>query len=253
MLRVKEVITMKLTNLMCSLLLSFTCVFSFGQKITSVSIVTDEWENCTNANFTGLYFDIIRAVFDQDKIEISIKIEPYARSIVDVTSKKADMLIGAYKGELSSVLYPKWHLSADDVVACFVKGSINSWNGEKTLEGKRVSWIREYNYDKYILVKMNPLVVDKRENAINLLLKKRTDIFIDNRFDITATIKDMGLDAGQFDLRLIKYLNLYVCFTDNEKGKSLAATWDKNMEKLLKSNKIKPLFEEWGMLVNYNF
>jgi polar amino acid transport system substrate-binding protein len=244
---------MNRTNLIYILILSFICVFSFGQKITSINIVTDEWENCTNANFTGLYFDVIRAVFDQDKIAISIKIEPYSRSIDDVTAKKADMLIGAYKDELSSVLYPKWHLSADDVVACFMKGSITSWNGEKTLEGKRVSWIREYDYDKYIPVKMNPIVVDKRENAINLLVKKRTDIFIDNRYDITATIEGMGLDVGQFDLRLIKYLNLYACFTDNEKGKALAATWDKNMEKLLKSNKIKPLFEEWGMLANYNF
>lgn len=234
-------------------ILSILCIFSFGQKITSVNIVTEEWENCSNADFSGLYFDVIRAVFEPEKISLSIKIEPYARTIDDVTAKKADMMIGAYKGELTSVIYPKWHLSSDDVTACLVKGSIKSWNGEKSLEGKRVAWMREYDYDKYIPVKMNLTVVDKRENAFNLLLKNRIDVFIDNRYDIGATIEEMGLGSEQFDVRLVKYLNLYVCFADTEKGKALAAIWDANMEKLVKANKIKPIFEEWEMLANFNF
>jgi polar amino acid transport system substrate-binding protein len=233
--------------------LIFFCAFSFGQKITSFQIVTEEWEDCTNADLTGLYFDVIRAVFEPEKIAFSVKIEPYARTIDDVTGKKADMLIGAYKNELKSVIYPKWHLSADDVVACFVKGSIKGYSGEKSLEGKKVAWIREYSYDEYISVKMIPVIVDKRENAINLLLKNRADIFLDAAYDIKDTIATMGLDAAKFELHLIKYLNLYTCFADTARGKALAVLWDANMEKLLKADKIKPIFEEWDMLDNYNY
>jgi polar amino acid transport system substrate-binding protein len=244
---------MKLTYFIFIISIMLVPFSAYSEKIDSINIATEEWEDCTNSDLTGLYFDIIRAVYDPEKIKLNAKILPYARSVEEVKSKKADAFIGSYINEVKSVLYPKWHFSADDVEACFLAGSGKSWAGEKTLAGKKVAWLREYNYDKYLAPALSPVIVDKRENAINLLLKNRIDYYLDAKSDIEATIEEMGLDRKKFDIRLIKYLNLYVCFADTPKGKSLRTIWDKNMEKLIKSGMLKPIFEKWDSLDLYNY
>jgi polar amino acid transport system substrate-binding protein len=226
----------------------------FSADIKSIDIVTDEWENCTNKDGTGLYIDILKEVFQPEGITVNVKFEPYSKAIETLSKGKADLTIGTYKDEVENAVYPKWHFGADDVVACFMKGKIKNWAGEKSLEGKKVVWMREYDYNEYISVKMEELEnVDKRESGINLILKDRADFFLDNQTDLLKTIKSMNLDITKFEIKLVKYIDLYMCFANNDRGKQLASIWDKNFQKLLNSGKIKELFKKWGMLFTYNF
>ena len=76
---------------------------------------------------------------------------------------------------------------------------------------------------------------------------------LDNPWDTTATIEEMKLDMKQFDLKVIKYLDLFLAFSGTEKGRALAKIWDKNMKKLIDSGKLKALFEEYDMASVYHF
>jgi polar amino acid transport system substrate-binding protein len=226
---------------------------AFSQKITSINLVTEEWEDCTNADGSGLYFDIFRAVFEPEGIKVAYQFMPYARSVETVQAKKADAVVGTYKDEVEGAVYPKWHFSADDVSALTLKGGPVKIANEKSLQGKRVAWLRGYDYDDYIDQKMTVTVLDKRENAVNMLLRKRIDVFLDNPWDTTATIEEMKLDMKQFDLKVIKYLDLFLAFSGTEKGRALAKIWDKNIKKLIDSGKLKALFEEYDMASVYHF
>lgn len=225
----------------------------FGQNITSISIVTEEWEDCTNADGSGLYFDIIRAVFEPEKIKVSFQLMPYARAVETVQGKKADAVVGTYADEVDGAVYPKWHFSADDVSALTLKGGPVKIADEKSLAGKRVAWLRGYDYGDYIDQKMTVTVLDKRDNAINMLLRKRIDVFLDNPWDTAATIEEMKLDMDKFDLKVIKYLDLYTAFAGTDKGRALARIWDRNFKKLLDSGKLKSLFEKYDMMDVYHF
>jgi len=86
-----------------------------------------------------------------------------------------------------------------------------------------------------------------------MLMRNRIDVFLDNPWDTTATLEEMGLELAQFDLRVIKYLDLYLAFADTEWGGELAKIWDKNFKKLLDSGKILELFEEYEMTDVYHF
>jgi polar amino acid transport system substrate-binding protein len=218
----------------------------------SIYVVTEEWEDCTNKDETGLYFDIIREVFSPSHT-IKIGIMPYTQSIKKVQDKNADMFLGSYLDEVTKVIYPKWHFAADDVTVLYLKDSVKKWDGEKSLEGKKVAWIRGYTFNDYIKVKMNVFLQDKRDLAINLLTKKRVDFFIDNLYDIEATIRDLKLDMNKFKTELIMHLDLFIGFSDTDKGKALSAYWDREFEKKVKSGKIRELFKKWDMIYDYDF
>jgi polar amino acid transport system substrate-binding protein len=200
-----------------------------------------------------LYFDILRAVYEPAGYKVQTAIMPYATAVKKVQDKTADIVVGPYADEVEGVIYPKWHFSADDVTALILKDQEAAWKGEKGLTGKKVAWIRGYDFDQYLDAKMVSTLVDKRENAINLLTKKRIDVFLDNQYDIAATLEEMKLDPAQFSTKLVKYLDLFMCFPKSAKGKELAAIWDPAFEKLVRKGTIKSLFEKWDMMGIYNF
>jgi len=234
------------------ILFLFITIFSFAQTKELV-LVSDEWEDCTNPDGTGLYFDIIKLIFENSGYKLNINIMPYTQSVKKVQDQAADMVVGVYINEVDNLIFPQFQLSADDVTALFLKDNAVKWEGVNNLTDKNVAWMRGYNFDKYIKVKMNIIQLDKRDLAVNMLLKKRIDYFIDNIYDIEETLDSMNVNSDLFETKLVKFLNLYVCFVNNDKGKKLAQIWDQEMKKLVAKGTIKKLFAEWEMTYNYNF
>ncbi|HNZ26468.1 MAG TPA: transporter substrate-binding domain-containing protein [Spirochaetota bacterium] len=217
----------------------------------TVKIVTEEWEDFTNADGTGIYFDIFREVFEKNGYTLDISIMKYIQAKKRIQSGESDVVLGVYEGEETGMIFPKYHFSADDVTVWYLKG--RSYKNEKSLENKKVGWIRGYDYEKYININMNIQKLDTRESGVNMLLKKRLDYFIDNIYDVELAIENLGLDSKNFETKLIKFLNLYPCFANNDKGATLSKIWDREMSKLVKSGKIKELHKEYDVLYNYNF
>ena len=109
----------------------------FAQTGKTIKIVTEEWEKCTNADGSGLYFDIIRAVFEPEGVKVSLQLMPYARAVETFQAKKADAVVGTYADEVDDAVYPKWHFAADDVSTLILKGGTIKIVGEESLKGKR--------------------------------------------------------------------------------------------------------------------
>jgi len=225
----------------------------------TILVVTESWQNGTNVDGTGLYFDIIRAIYEPKGYTVKYKIMPYNRSTNLVKKGDADIVIGVYAGELDGVLFPKWHFSSDLISAFFLKGS--SWEGEKSLNNKKVVWMRGYSYDSYISTPMKFSEVDDRAIALQLLKSKRIDYFLDSPDDTLDFIKSSSsskspklvFTPSDFEVKKVKALNMYTCFVKSEKGAHLVKLWDKEIQKLISSGKIKELFKKWDQIDYYNF
>lgn len=141
----KEIILISL-----SLLLSLSV--SAELKNDTIFFVTEAWEEATNSDGTGIYWEMLRKIYNPKGIKIAFTIVPYERSIKMVQNKKADVAIGSYENEVENVIYPKWHFDADIVTAFFKSKNIPVWNGEKSMSGKKVVWVRGYAYDEYLKI-----------------------------------------------------------------------------------------------------
>ncbi|PCI28319.1 MAG: hypothetical protein COB67_06625 [SAR324 cluster bacterium] len=233
--------------LLASLIFCFTFTAAAQAKIKSINFASEYWEEATEKDGTGLYWEIFRMVYKLEEIELKFKIYPYARAMKMVRNKEVDASVGSYAGEFDDVLYSELPFDLDVTSIVYLKSKGIKWEGEKTIAGKKVGWIRDYVYDEYISVKVKKRELNKRKQAYRMLEKGRLDFFMDSLIDVSIQMQKKYIKAEKFQVETFSQGNLYLVFADNKRGAELKAVYDKNMPKLVKSGKIKALFEKWGV------
>jgi polar amino acid transport system substrate-binding protein len=228
--------------LMCAGLLA-------AQDLKTIEVASDEWADCTLKDGSGLYFDVMRMVFDASKL--SIKIVPFARSVQMLETGKTDVCVGVYQGDVSKGIYPKYPLDFDDLTVMMLNAKTSGYAGEASLKDKKVAWIIDYAYDKYLNVPIKLTEVSDTASGIKMLQSGRVDYYIETKSTIGPALKTLGIAEKDFHLDTVKWVKLYLAFSKNEKGQALQALWDKRMPVLFKSGQLKKAFDKWGFQESY--
>ena len=236
---------------------AFSILFLFtlhlhAQSISQILVVSEVWEDCTNEDGSGLYYDILRAVYEPEGIGVTTKAVPYVRSTVMVQTGKADVVVGSYIDEIGNVTYPEKYFDADDVSAMFLKRNESSWTGESGLRDKKCSYIRGYEMNEYIDVPIQVYEVDDREAALKMLSAGRIDYFLDNYAELETALEENPSYNGQVTIESIKNLYLYMGFQNNASGKKLAEIWDTRIEEMKSSGELYQIYDEWDSGDWYN-
>jgi len=230
-------------------LISLICFYALtaiaGEKITTIKLASEEWEKVTEKKGKGLYWDIFRMVYNPVGIDLKTKLVPYTRSMNLAKKKKVDAAVAAYVDEVENVLYSKLPFDSDITSVVFLKNKVKEWKGESSLVGKKVGWIRGYEFDEYLSVKIKKREINKRKQAFSMLEKGRIDFFMDAMVDLQLELAKGYMDAPKYQIKVIKRLNLYLVFAKNKRGEALKKIYDERMPQLVKSGKIKQLFDKW--------
>ncbi len=232
---------------LCLLLLTVTTGFATERE--TIFVVTESWAYCTQEDGTGLYFDLLRLVYEPLGMVLNTRIMPYSRAVATVSNKAADIVIGLYEEEAEGVIYPEVPFSADAITVLYKSPTV--FLGAESLEGKNVVFIRGYSYDAYILVPMQVNELASRDQAVNMILAGRADFFVDNYWDTTDTLLEMGLAMEEFHLRVLKLLPMYMVFADTEKGHRLAALFDEHFAERVRDGSVFALFQAYEMEEEY--
>ena len=236
--------------LLCSFFL-LCCLGSLQAKPNSIRVVSEEWQEHTNKDGSGLYWDIIRAVYEGKQINVDLATYPYKRTVHSVKTNSADAWVGSYRDEEAFAIYPKWHFDADVVVAIYKKEHFSQWNGEATIDGKKVGWIRGYDYDQYLTISLEKTEISTRKSGLGMLKKDRIDVFIDAKSLLEEEIQKPYIQNGfinlpEYEVKRVLQLNLFLGFANTNKGKELAKIWDQRFEAMLDSGEIRKLYAKWN-------
>ena len=211
---------------------AFTLLFIFqlqllsAQTLKEINVVSESWPSLTNKDGSGLYFDIVRMVYEPLNIKVKIKIYPYARASMMVDKKLADVWLGSYLDEEDYAIYPKYSFDQDVVTAMYKKEKFPSFKGLEDLRNKNVCWVRGYGYDKYIEVPMLKNERNDRKSILHSLQKDRFDFFLDDKYDMQEAITRLKFDTSGYSFVELLKFNLYPAFRDDAKGKELNAIWN---------------------------
>ncbi|OEE61823.1 hypothetical protein A1OO_12665 [Enterovibrio norvegicus FF-33] len=210
-----------------------------------IVIVSEAWEDATEKDGTGLYFDIMRKVFEPLGYKVKTLTTTYSRSIYLVQTQKMHAFLGSYIDEQEKVLYPYWHFDAEQVSAVYKASVIPKWTGEESLKGKTVGWVKGYDYNEYITTSVNVREVKSRRQGLTMVYSDRLDVLIDARSEIEEEFEQGYIDRNAFAVSNVTDLKLYPAFTNTTEGEELRMLYDQRFEVLLKSGELQAMFDEY--------
>ena len=218
------------------------------EDYTTIDIVTPSWENVTNKDGSGLYFDILRKIYDPYDIELKFTIVPWRRAVDMVKNKQSDTMLGGYYVVSDEVkdLFPRYPIGREVLAALIKKGPATVWEGKKSVAHKNVVWIRGYNYHKYLDVSTNGMEIDREAQGWKMVESGRADAYFENINFLNRYIKNEKVDMGQYEIHIISERPLFARFSNTPKSRKLIEIYDSRMPELLEQDEIRRLFDKWG-------
>ena len=226
--------------LLISLISLFSILFAVENK--EITIASESWDGATNEDGTGLYWDIMKTVYEPLGYTIIKKHTSFKESEEMIRSGKADMYLGSYKDEQEFALYPKYCFDQDIIVAVVRTDAIDTWKGKKSLTGLKVGWLRGYHFDKYMGIETRDEEFSNRNNAFKLLNREHLDAFIDVRRLLRPYIVKKDVDMENLTQKIILQLKVYPAFAKTKLGEELKNVWDKQMKRLIVTDEFKELY-----------
>lgn len=207
-----------------------------------IVLVSEQWNGYTEADGTGLGWDLMRELFEPAGVQVQARVEPYTRAVGLVQRGEADAWVGAYKNEVEGTLYPQWHYDVDEIYALSLASEPTPTL--HTLGSYRLAWVRGYEFEHYLpdIVHFNE--VARREPILNMLDHSRADLYIDAKPEISFILQQTK-EPERFRTTYLAAIPLYLSFANTARGRSLRILFDRRMAQLVRSGKLRPIFARW--------
>ncbi|AMN77441.1 substrate-binding periplasmic protein [Pseudomonas azotoformans] len=223
-------------------LCAFTSLVQAQDVPGKVMLASEEWNDYTNKDGSGLAWDVLRQVFEPAGITLQTRSVPYTRSVGLAQRGEVDGWVGSYRDEATGVLYSHWNFDSDHIYALGLASTPAPTVA--TLGNYRLAWVRGYKYEEYLPNVHRFNQIERRDGILPMLQHARADFYIDALTEAKYVLNQAD-DPSKFTLTHIAELPLYIGFADNERGRALMAVFDQRMAALVKSGELKAIFEHW--------
>lgn len=212
---------------------------------SQVRLASERWEDYTNADGTGIAWDILRKVFEPAGVKVLVSSVPYSRAIGLVKRGEADAWVGSYHEESDDNIYPRWHFDSDHIYALSLASK--PVPTPENLGQFKLSWVRGYDYQRYLPNIGNDYrEVQRREGILLMLERGRVDFYIDAQTEVEYVLDQAKEEErDQFRSTHIAELPLYLAFGKTDQGRALKELFDRRMDKLVADGELRGIFAQW--------
>lgn len=224
-----------------------------AQNIKEILIVSESWEDYTNEDGSGLYFDVARMIYEPLGIKVKTKIYPYSRSSQMVEKKIADAWLGSYIDEEDYAVYPHYYFDRDIITAMFKKEKYPNPIGLTSLENKDACWIRGYGLDEYLGVTVKVHERNDRKAILMSLEEDRFDFFLDDKYDMKDALEKNNFDTAKYNFVELLEVPLFPGFRNDGRGKELQAIWDRRFKILMQDGSFEKLYIKHDAIDDYRY
>lgn len=214
------------------------CIF-FCCKIPAkeLTIGVPEWQGYTNADGSGIYFDLIRSTFPDDSF--NIKIDSYNRTLANFHKNKLDIVVGVFREDIQQGIFPHWFLDTEAPTTAFYDPQQTQLTHLSDLEDLTVSWLRGYKFNNFIPYVTSPYLVNTLATGFELVAKNRVNVFIDYPYNVPEKYQQK-----LSQLEVVPSRHVYLVFKNDSSGQQLANQYDKMMLTLRDSGALADIFTE---------
>ena len=220
-----------------------------GNPLEKIISTSPSWQTFTNPDGTGLYHDILKAIFTPHKIKVIHQYTNATRGIYMVEKELADIYTCQTQGFTSpTLMLARYQMYENRFHAIFKKSTGHDFQGPASLDGKKVVWRRGYYKADEFKVKLIVFEADTGVSALDQVILGRADFYIDDQNLIKESIIGTTLffDNSAFRIEPVGKRAYYPVFKASEKGKQIMELYDRGMEELHRSGRLKTIFKKWG-------
>ena len=245
------------------LTLLILCQFSVAEEITykqvhisrehikTVTIVAPVWEGYTNGDGTGVYWDILRAIYEPLNIKVNTKNVPWNRAMKMVSKYRTfNAIVGEYRDTQENVLFPDYPIDVEFMSVITKKGAVEPFKGLTSFTGKRVGWIKDY--DVITEEKRDFELKEFRdlEQGLEMLNAGELDYVMDDWDEIAAIMAKYSLTTQEYSVdELREGKDIYAAFSDDNLSKELIAIYNERIPVLVKSGELAAIYKKWDTAV----
>ncbi|WP_316897937.1 transporter substrate-binding domain-containing protein [Pseudodesulfovibrio indicus] len=235
-------------TVLCALLFSLP-VHADGKpgKVTEVISAGPSWESFTNEDGTGLYHEVLEAVFALYGIKVRHEYVPSERADELVRLGWVDMMTCDDRAQLPLRL-ARYPLYANDYFVFYDKNRIGEWMGDETLRGKEVAAQKGFYHDWDFSVPVRIREMSSGVKCLEMVLLARSDFYVDDRVFIEDSIRESGEqpDRTRYLIRKAGNRSYHPVFATTPRSDLVIKMYDDGMSTLHKSGALRPIYEKWG-------
>ena len=210
------------------------------------------WEGYTNKNGTGLYWDILKAVYEPLGFSLQLKNISWNRSMKLMTEyRSVDGVPGEGRvTDYEHFVFGKYPLEPEYLAIAYRPGNVDSVDKWPNLVGKIVGMRSGYNLlsetDRYGEFQRYEFINLAR--GLKLLESGVIDVLVDEMSEIEIAAKTAKFDLSAFETMEFFTGNYrYMTFNDSPQNTPLVKIFDDRMEALAKQGELQKFYEVWGV------
>ncbi len=211
-------------------------------------------EEDSSGKIKGIGAEIAREVINKMGHNIEIGIYPWKRAQAMVEAGNAHVLIGPYKtpGRKNFLAYNKNHFYQDKMVFVAKSGLNQSWDGKfSSLQNKTIAIMAGWSYGRKADANLKKLKTHEFYSVLKgleLVLFERYDFCALNQRNASQIIQKHNLH-NKFDIidPPISRTKVYFGFSKKLKLDKLIIQFDKELKKLITSNKGSLLYKKYNL------
>ncbi len=231
-------------------LLSLTCQADVQFKrehIKSISVVAPVWKDFTNKDGSGLYWDMLRSIYEPLGIKVKISQAPWKRAMKMVSKYRTySAIVGETLDSKESVIFPTYPINVKHM-SVLTKNQIDfEWAGADSLKDKNVAWVKGLNLVNNRDQGFNLHEVRSISKGVKLLAQGEVDFVIGDPNDINKAIEKQQLPIDKYaTYQMPEGRDVYLAFSVDDLSRELIDIYNERVEDLSASGELEKVYKKW--------
>lgn len=217
------------------------------EHIKSISVVAPVWKGYTNTDGSGIYWDVIRAIYEPLDIKVKTKNIAWNRAMKMVSKYHTyNAIIGEYITSEENLLFPNYPIDIEYMSLLSKNNKGSKFKDLSSLTGKKVGWIKDY--DVIPEEKRNFELIEFRgiDQGIEFLNAGRIDYLIDDWDEIAAAMKANNMNTQDYVVDpMPEGTAIYTAFSNDQISEELIKIYNERIPVLSKSGELAKIYEKW--------
>lgn len=221
----------------------------YSSHVKSISVVAPSWEGFTNADGTGLYWEVIKAVYEPENIAVKTSNVPWNRAVKMVSKYGVyNAIVGETTDTGEDLLFTDFAIDVEYMSVLTMANRNIDWNGPSSFANKTVGWMKEYEVIEED--QRNFELVEYRTVAqgLELLEAGKIDFMVEEWDEIAETVAEQGLDMSRYVMNeMPDGEDVFLVFSNTPLSQTLIQIYNERMPILYQEQTLQAIYKKWGM------